>query len=137
MGAACYGDIVHQNDQRRAEHYVVEEHFKEALPEHELWQMGCVALRQPKVQQHLIAQGVPANLLQRFQPDMVLLEKLRDASPMADTDGQPMTPQAIAAWERKSQFNENRGRAAEGWTSVSQASADQQMNQDAEDSQMR
>ena len=148
VGAACYGDIVNQNDQRRAEHNVVEAHFQAALPEDTLWQMGCVALRQPKVQQHLIQSGVPAHLLQPFQPGLVLLEKLRDASPMADTDGQPMTTQAMALWERKSQFNENRGRAAEGWTSASQVSADiqsavaqpthqdQQMNQDAADSQM-
>ena len=137
VGASCYGDLVLQNDQRRAEHNVVQEHFKEALPEHELWQMGCVALRQPRVQQHLIAQGVAAHLLQRFHPDMVLLEKLRDASPMADTNGQPMTPQAIADWERKIQFDENRGKAAGGWTSVSQASEDQPMNEAAEESQMK
>ena len=148
VGCASYGDIVVQNDKRRAEHNVVQEHFQAALPAEELWQTGCVALRQPKVLQHLVQNGVPQHLLNQFQPGMALLEKLRDASPMADTDGQPMTPEAIQDWERKTQFDERRGRAADGWASASQVSADiqsavaqpntqvQQMDQDVEDSQV-
>ena len=67
---------------------------------------------------------------------------------MADTEGKPMTPEAIADWERKCQFDENRGLSADGWASASQVSADiqsavtvptvqeQQMNQDVPDSDM-
>ena len=148
VNCASYGDIVIQNDKRRAEHNVVEEHFQAALPEYSLWQTGCVALRQPKVLQHLVQNGVPQHLLNRFQPGMVLLEKLRDAAPMADTDGQMMTPEAVEEWELKTQFDERRGRTADGWTSASQVSADiqsavaqpntqvQQIDQDVEDSQV-
>ena len=148
VGCGSYGDIVFQNDKRRAEHNVIHQHFQAALPDDPLWQTGCIALRQPRVQHHLLQNGVPPHLLERFQPGMGLLEKLRESSPMADTEGKPMTPEAIADWERKCQFDENRGLSADGWASASQVSADiqsavtvptvqeQQMNQDVPDSDM-
>ena len=141
-GCASYGDFVVQCDKRRAEHQVVEEHYKEALPADELWQTGCIALRQLKVLEHLVQNGLPRILLDQFAPSVSVLEKIRDAPAMADTSGEAMSSAAVQEWEQKAQFNQKRGEAADGWTNSSQVSAviqsavAQPMDQDVEDSQV-
>ena len=141
-GCASYGDLVVQCDKRRAEYQVVEDHYKEALPADQLWQMGCIALRQPKVQEHLVQNRLPRMVLEQFSPSVSLLEKLRDAPAMANTSGEAMSSSAVQEWESKAQFNLKRGDAADGWASASQVSADiqsavaQPMDQDVEDSQV-
>ena len=66
MGCSSYGELVFQCDKRRAEHQVVATHYSKALPEDDLWQTGCIAIRQPSVQQQLIQNGVPQTLLNQF-----------------------------------------------------------------------
>ena len=147
-GSTCYGDLVTECDRRRAEHQVVQNHYKDALPADQMWQMGCIALRCPKVQEQLIQNGLPRILLDQFAPSLSLLEKLRDAPAMADVSGAAMSSDDVQAWEQKAQFNGKMCDAVDGWASSSQVSADiqsavaqptdqdQQMNQDVADSQM-
>jgi hypothetical protein len=104
---------------------VVEDHYSQALPTDQLWQTGCIAIRQPKVQEHLIQNGLPPKMLEQFAASVSLLEKLRDAPVMADTSGEAMSSEAVQEWEQKAQFNQKRGEAADGWASASQVSQDQ------------
>ena len=141
MGCSSYGELVFQCDKRRAEHQVVATHYSKALPEDDLWQTGCIAIRQPSVQQQLIQNGVPQTLLNQFSPGVALLEKIRDAPPMADTSGQVMSNENVQQWEGKVLFNQRAAEACDGWASASQVSMEyhtaEGQNQNIEqDSQM-